>query len=78
MIRWQDFKIYNAIFIFNNRIFFQFVNSCLFHVCFNRNGLHVWKEKHIMDHKPVVLKQASNKQELTNWENIIKNHIIFF
>ena len=30
---------------------------------------HVWKEKHAMDHKPVLLKQTSNKQELTNWEN---------
>ena len=29
------------------------------------------KEKHTMDHKPVPLKQASNKQELTNWENIL-------
>ena len=27
---------------------------------------HVWKEKHTMDHKPVLLKQAANKQELTN------------
>ena len=26
---------------------------------------HVWKEKHAMDHKPVLLKQESNKQELT-------------
>ena len=24
-----------------------------------------------MDRKPVLLKQASNKQELTNWENIL-------
>ena len=32
---------------------------------------HVWKEKHAMDHKPVLLKQTSNKQELTNWENIL-------
>ena len=24
-----------------------------------------------MDHKAVLLKQASNKQELTNWENIL-------
>ena len=24
-----------------------------------------------MDSKPVLLKQASNKQELTNWENIL-------
>ena len=31
----------------------------------------VWKEKHAMDCKPVLLKQASNKQELTNWENIL-------
>ena len=30
---------------------------------------HAWKEKHAMDLKPVLLKQASNKQELTNWEN---------
>ena len=27
---------------------------------------HVWKEKHAMYHKPILLKQASNKQELTN------------
>ena len=32
---------------------------------------HVWKEKHAMDHKPVLLKQAANKQELTNWENFL-------
>ena len=32
---------------------------------------HVWKEKHAMDHKAVLLKQAANKQELTNWENIL-------
>jgi GIY-YIG catalytic domain. len=32
---------------------------------------HVWKEKHAMDHKPVLLKQAANKQELTNWENTL-------
>ena len=31
----------------------------------------VWKEKHAMDRKPVLLKQATNKQELTNWENIL-------
>ena len=31
---------------------------------------HVWKEKHAMDHKPVLLKQSANKQELTNWENL--------
>jgi len=24
-----------------------------------------------MDHKPTLSKQASNKQELTNWENIL-------
>ena len=29
------------------------------------------ERKHTMDHKPVLLKQASNKQELTNWENIL-------
>ena len=43
---------------------------------------HVWKQKHAMDHKPVLLKQAANKQELTNWENILitknKDHIINF
>ena len=32
---------------------------------------HVWKEKHTKDHKPVLLKQASNKHELTNWENML-------
>ena len=32
---------------------------------------HVWKEKHAMDHKPVLLKQTLNKQKLTNWENIL-------
>ena len=32
---------------------------------------HVWKEKHAMDCQLVLLKQASNKQELTNWENIL-------
>ena len=32
---------------------------------------HVWKEKLTMDHKPVLLKQASNKQELTNRKNTI-------
>ena len=32
---------------------------------------HEWKEKLTMDHKPVLLKEASNKQELTNWENIL-------
>ena len=26
---------------------------------------HVWKEIHAIDHKPVLLKQASNKQKLT-------------
>ena len=35
-----------------------------------------------MDHESVVLKQAANKQELTNWENILitknKDHIINF
>jgi hypothetical protein len=32
---------------------------------------HIWKEKHAMDRKPVLLKQTSNKQELTDWENIL-------
>jgi hypothetical protein len=40
------------------------------------------KEKHAMDCKPVLLKQVSNKQELTNWGNILirknKDHIINF
>ena len=35
-----------------------------------------------MNRKPVLLKEASNKQELTNWENILitknKDHIINF
>ena len=31
----------------------------------------VWKEKHAMDRKLVLLKKASNKQQLTNWENIL-------
>ena len=43
---------------------------------------HVWKEKHAMDHKPVLLKQTSNKQKLTNWENILvtknKDRVINF
>ena len=42
---------------------------------------HVWR-KHAKDRKPVLLKQAANKQELTNWENILitknKGHIINF
>ena len=40
------------------------------------------ERKHTMDHKPVLLKQAANKQELRNWENILitknKDHIINF
>ena len=32
---------------------------------------YLWKEKQVMDLKPVPLKQASNKQELTTWENIL-------
>ena len=43
---------------------------------------HVWKQKHATDHKLVLLKQASNKQELTNSENILKtkskDHVINF
>ena len=43
---------------------------------------HVWKDKHAKDHKAVLLKQASNKHELTNWENILiaknKDRIINF
>ena len=30
----------------------------------------MYGKKNTMDHKPVLLKQAANKQELTNWENI--------
>ena len=45
-------------------------------------AVHVWKEKHAMDHKSVQLKQAANKQELTNWENILitknKDRVINF
>ena len=33
---------------------------------------HIWEKKHAMDHKPVLLKQASYKQELTNWVNTLK------
>ena len=33
---------------------------------------HVCKEKHTMDHKPVLLIQAANKQELTNCKNNLK------
>ena len=29
------------------------------------------KKKHAMDYKLDLLKQESNKQELTNWENIL-------
>ena len=43
---------------------------------------HVWKEKQAMDHKPVLLKQAAKKQELTNWGNILttknKDRVINF
>ena len=43
---------------------------------------HVWKEKQAIDHKPILLKQASNKQELANWEKILtakkKDFIIKF
>ena len=38
---------------------------------------YVWIQKHAMDRKSVLLKQASNKQELTNWENtLIKKKIV--
>ena len=40
------------------------------------------RKKHVMDHKPNLLKQASNKQELIHWENILiiknKDRIIHF
>ena len=43
---------------------------------------HVWKEIHAVNPKPVLLKQASNKQELTHQENIFitknKDCIIHF
>jgi hypothetical protein len=32
---------------------------------------HVWKEKSAMGHKPVLLKEASNKHELKNWKNVL-------
>ena len=43
----------------------------------NKNGeieksavvAHVWEEKNAIDYKPVLLKQASNKQELANYRN---------
>ena len=40
---------------------------------------HIQKVKYAMDCKPVLLKQASKKQELTNWENILitKNNYKF-
>ena len=42
----------------------------------------MYGKKHAKDHKPILLKQASNKQELTNWENILitnnKDHVINF
>ena len=31
---------------------------------------HMLEEKHIKYHKPILLKQTSNKQKLTNSENI--------
>ena len=43
----------------------------LLSICATAVTAHIWKEKHVMDYKPVLLKQASNKQELTNWENIL-------
>ena len=58
------------------------------HYLFIKNGeiekanvaAHVWKEKHAVNCKPFLLKQASNKQELTKWESSLvtenKNHII--
>ena len=43
---------------------------------------HVWKEKHAMDHKPVISMQAANKQEFKNWENCLitknKDRVINF
>ena len=39
-------------------------------------------KKHAIDHKPVLSKQVANKQELTNWENILiiknKDRVINF
>ena len=32
---------------------------------------HVCTEKHAINRKPVLIHQASNKHELTNWENIL-------
>ena len=43
---------------------------------------HVWRENYAVDHKQILFKQASNKQELTNWVNILitknKDSIINF
>ena len=43
----------------------------------NQQKQHVCKEKHGMDRKPILLKQESNRQKLTNWENTLtaKNKI---
>ena len=31
----------------------------------------MWRDIHAADHKPILLKQGSNKQELTKWKNIL-------
>jgi hypothetical protein len=54
------FNIYNAIFIFAIRMFFQFLFDAGF------NG-----KRKTIGHKWILLKQASNKQELSNKENIL-------
>ena len=37
---------------------------------------HVWKEKHAMDHKAVLLKQASNRENIFITKS--KDHVINF
>ena len=49
----------------------------------NQQQQHMYgKKKQAGDHKTVLLMQASNKQELTNWENILitknKDRVINF
>ena len=75
------FSIYNIskVFFFSS---FQ-ITSCLSILAIElMNAAHVSKEKHPMDRKPVLLKQSSNKQELTKCENILitknKDYIINF
>jgi hypothetical protein len=69
MICWQDFKIYNAIFIFCHKDTFQFVNSCLFDACFsiiqrltNWENILTTKNKYQIINFEIPLKQTLNKK----------------